>query len=1225
MSLCDDKKFAVDFTKEERLSLETDLVFGIRQMIGLPIDKSSNKEFNKAEANREKKRYKEHKKLYDYLIDSSKEYLYAINNPFVVPAEAVEMRLKWIQGVFQEAYFQSAFADPANPFMAGLNNHNEWDHGKIRYIRNKMSGWEKRAGKGGLTQYENTIKKPILVARSLDPSGYTSSFVKMTEELLDSYLQRGYGWKYSIVDPITGKKNPISLGEIDERLGQVSARGSVAELTNNENSLAPIQLMDELIHNEVRNIIPINISTDPEQFIKWRNSWAGKRFFKQMSAGESERHEIGDSDSRYVMIPLHSNDTGKKILRNYRKNQIKENILSKELDPGENENAYLVYRIPDNLDSFFKDIKKNKLITKEILEKHLLPTELEAGFFTANDHRVYKYESMDENNIVPKRKYADWTSGVKLENKTYQPLDEWMPELWETIKMQRDWYKVFFDKVLKKDTKESLEELQFYIKSFTRRAIKSGWPEEDVQELLEKINSLGGISFNIFEDDQGNFISSNMFARKASEWSYGNVKFYDIVYQTMLEKAYKVITKSYLPEIEAQLAVDENVMKSEESDSMEKAESSERISELKDKREFYEEMISNMHTRLYGKDDGDADKNEMIMSNRVLATKARTLFTDHKQRRKDREVPKEYVDQAMRALELVKLKTMLYKAIGAMHHNPKLVDWMVDHAKVAYGDVDIESGIGPIPSDQSVAKYLPERWTAENVRDSNLIWRGYKTGANLGTFTTVPNNLQRLNGVINYGYKNTYNSMRALSSRDENNVSADSIWQQVEETGVLHPGNAFVDMLTMGMTLEGDSDWKEGLMPLVDIARLFKTVVLSDWIDQSSSWDRLITNARKRSTEEAITTQELKRVKEELHRIVHGSYTKEDEKRLRKRFLDLKIGLGLKTVNRLVKWKLEWFPFAAAEEFLTMKGSEARMRAEFAHMGFINAYNHGMVYVPPDKQGWKYTDSPDAVDEARVYVYHNLFGLTKVISPKAMRGGFGGTFFQWKPYEYNQVIVEMEILRSVALSSEWVEERGWDPKYGWGSLPFRISFQIAKKVLRGGSQSARAFGFSKDQIHYWQRMFKLNKELDDKNLDRAVNFLLIRGVASVGMKLLFMKAWPYTILKSYQGLVRPFFRSKVNVRGLSGLESPLISRTLNIAIFLAILLQAMTGEEEEEFEDILRDWTPSEIVTLYLWILDFGENFWRGSKVYLPTPIDILSPGGPADEIWETVDDYLSF
>lgn len=1222
MSYCDDKKFVVDFTKEERMSLEADLVSGINDMIDIPIDKSSNKEFNKAEANKEKKRYEEHKKLYDYLIDTSIKHLYESNNPFIIPSEAVEMRLKWIQGVFQEAYFQSVFADRRNPFMSGLNNHDKWDHGKIRYIRNKIFNWEKRSEEKGLSKYENTLKKPMLVARSLDASGYVASLVKMTEELLDSYLQNGYGWKYSIVDPTTGKKNPVSLGEIDKKLGGISPRASAVGLTNNENSLAPIQLMDELTHNEVRNIIPINISTDPEQFIKWRNSWAGKRFFKQMSIGESERHEIGDSDSRYVMIPLHSNDTGKKILRNYRKNQIKENILSKELDPGENENAYLVYRIPDNLDSFFKDIKKNKLITKEILEKHLLPTELEAGFFTANDHRVYKYESMDENNIVPKRKYADWTSGVKLNDKTYQPPDEWMPELWESIKMQRDWYKVFFDKVLKKDTKKSLEELEFYIKSVKSKLIKSGWQEEDVQEIMEKINSIGGINFNIFEDAQGNFISSNMFARKASEWSYGHVKFDNIVYQTMLEKAYKVITKSYLPEIEAQLAVDENVMKSEESDSMEKAESSERISELKDKREFYEEMISNMHTRLYGKDDGDADKNEMIMSNRVLATKARTLFTDHKQRRKDRGVVKEYVDQSMRALELLKLKTMLFKVIGAMQHNPKLVDWIVDQVKAAYGDVDIKSGIGPISySDQDIAKHLPERWTAENVRDVNLIWRGLKTGANLGTFTSFANNFQRINGVINYGFIATFNSMRALSSEDKNGFKAEEIMQQVEETGVLHPGNAFVDMLTMGMDLSGDTDITEALMPLVDIARLFKTLSLSNWINQSSSWDKMIANARLRSTGEKIKVEELRKVKEELHGIVHGSYTKKDEKRLRKKFLDLKIGLTLDTINRLVKWKLEWFPFSVAEAFFTMKGSEARMRAEFAHMGFIDAYDQGRVMAPPRGE-WKYTDSPDAVDNARVYVYHNLFGLTKVIAPKGMRGGIGGTVFQWRQYDYNQIIVEMEILRSAALSPEFAQ---YNPNLGWGSLPFRISFQIAKKVLRGGFQAARAFGFSENQIHYWQRMWKLNKQLDDKNLDRAANFLMIRGLASVAMKVLFLKFMPYTAFKTGQTLIKPFFRSKTNIRGLSGLESPLISRFLTIAILVAMTREILNGEGEDEIEDFLRDWFPSEILTLYLWMADFGENFWRATRTYLPTPIKELSPGGPADEIWETVDDYLSF
>ena len=127
------------------------------------------------------------------------------------------------------------------------------------------------------------------------------------------------------------------------------------------------------------------------------------------------------------------------------------------------------------------------------------------------------------------------------------------------------------------------------------------------------------------------------------------------------------------------------------------------------------------------------------------------------------------------------------------------------------------------------------------------------------------------------------------------------------------------------------------------------------------------------------------------------------------------------------------------------------------------------------------------------------------------------------------------------------------------------------------------------------------------------------------MKVLFMKFMPYTAFKSGQSLIKPFFRSKTNIRGLSGLESPLISRSLTIAILLAMTFDLMSGEEEDEIEDFLRDWLPSEILTLYLWMANFGENFWRATRTYLPTPIKELSPGGPADQIWETVDDYLSF
>ena len=1235
MSYCDDKKFVVELTKEVRSALEADLQSGIEDMIEIPIDKSEMFiEWEgrpavdvKKSVKKEKERYDEHTKLYNYLLETSKKHLYESNNPFIIPAEAIDLRLKWIQGVFQEAYFQSTFKDRRNVYMSGLNNHVKWDAGKIRYIRHKMQGWEKHAeleGKG-LSNYENTVKKPIIVARSLDSKGYAAELVKMTEELLDSYLQRGYPWKVSIIDPITGEKNPIALDTIDRRISGISARGNVQGMTQQQSSMAAVQLSEELLHSEVRNIIPRDIPTDPKEFIKWRNSWKGKRFFEQISVGESERHEIGIDGSRYVMIPLHPDKVGKKLLRQHRKGQIKEGILSKGSDPGENENAYLVYRIPDNVGDFFDDIRKNNLITEEKLKKHLIPTELEEGLFTAQEHKVFKYEPMP-NSFAPKRKYADWRRGVQFNNQTYEPPSSWMPEMWESLKMQRDWNEIIFNKLLKNDFKEALSELQYFMKTVNNQLIKAGWNVEDIENMMERINSMGGLLYNIHEDSEGNFMTSNMYARKASKWSYGHIRFEEPIYQSMLEEAYHTIQTAYLPEMEAQLAVDYNILASEEANEAEKAESLERISEIENKKNFYEEMSANMEKRLYNESDGDADTNEMVLASRILATKARTLFTDHKQRRKDRSVNPEYVDQASRTIEIMRVRTQLLKTVMALQHNPKLAEYLVDQTKAASGDADIQAGLlGLKYGDERIAKMLPDRWDIEAVRSAGLMYRGYRSGANLGMWTSATNNMQRITGVINYGAQPVFSAMKALSYGDPvGKFTVDELREQVEETGVLHPGNAFVDMLTLGLNLGEESDWKEGVLPLIDIARLFKTLTLDKWLDQSKSWDKMISKARE-SRGESIQEEELKRVKSELYNIVHGSFkdNKREQARLEKRLLDLKLGLTQAHINRLVRWKLEYFPLTVAEPILTMKGSEERMRSEFAYMGFVEAYKQGRVNVPITTEKWKYTDSPDAVDMARLYVYMNLFGMTKVIAPKMMRGAVGGSLFQWRQYDYNEIIVEMEILRAAALSPEYAESNA---AYGWGMLPFRVGLQVAKKMIRGGTHSARLLGVPKERVLYWQKMIRMNKEHDDKNLDRATTFLLTRGLASLATKALYFKFAPYTLYRSAQVLLRTAFRDKTRVRGLMGLESPLISRALTIAIITAMAAGLMRSGEDDEIEDFIRDWLPIEILTLYLWLADFGENIYRGAKPYLPTPVRELAPGAPyMDEAYEMLDDFTSF
>ena len=81
-------------------------------------------------------------------------------------------------------------------------------------------------------------------------------------------------------------------------------------------------------------------------------------------------------------------------------------------------------------------------------------------------------------------------------------------------------------------------------------------------------------------------------------------------------------------------------------------------------------------------------------------------------------------------------------------------------------------------------------------------------------------------------------------------------------------------MLTLGMDLgQGNTtDIKEALLPLRDLALLWKATSLEGWTDQSKSWDKLISNARLRSENEKISIEELRRVKKELYEITHGEY-----------------------------------------------------------------------------------------------------------------------------------------------------------------------------------------------------------------------------------------------------------------------------------------------------------------------------------------------------------------
>ena len=1228
MSFCDDKKLAAKLSKEARSELEVNLESGISRIIEYPFDnrpnlkkelkkavKKSDKKFIQQQIINEGKRFLEHKKLFSHFFNKSIEHL---NNSsvFIVPNDFVSNRLDFIQGLFQEAYGQSTFSRKGALQLSGLNNSEKWDAGKIRYILNKVQSWEKRAEKDPyLSDYENTIKKPLLVGASLDPTGQALKLVKMTTSALDNYLQKGYSWKISIVDPITQKKNPLSLENINIEIIKASTSADVAGFDSRQNKQLAEQFSEELLHDEVRNIISRDIPTDPKQFIKWRNSWEGKQFFGYIKS-ESERHEIGESDSKYVMIPLHKESNGQKILRNYRKSQLSEGSIS--VDPSELENAFLVYRIPDNMNNFLKNIKNNKSITKELLEKDLLKNEIEEGFYTAQEHRVYKYETI-ANTDMPKRKYANWSKGVDYNGKIYDPPDAWMPGMWKAIDMQREWNELFYEKVLNVETQKINEELNTFLKGINKKLINSGWNKKDIENLIDTINLMGGMQFNLIKDSQGNFATSNSFVRKASRWSYGHVKFDNPIYQSMMEEALNSINKSYLPEIEAQLATDNFIIKSNESSLAEKAEALDSITILESKKKYYESIVENMENLLYGENSTDQDRKQMFLSSKILATKSRTLFTDNKLRRKDRSVHSEYVDQAFRANELTKLKLELFKTVLSLQHNQPLVNYLVDQVKVASGGADIEAGFMNLNySDQRISdilsKYISDI-TPEKVKQIGLIIRGYLSAANLGVWTAVTNNTQRLNKIINYGWKKTWEAMDAVKNGIDG-FTASEIREQVEETGVLHPGNAFIDMLSMNINMQVGTEWKEALAPIRDVASLWKATTLDSWLNRSNSLDNLIKRASSQVSGEKVQLEEIKRIKTELYNIVNDptKNTLKDKKRLEKRLKDLRLGLTQSGINRLINWKLQWFPLGLKNKMFTMAGTEEQMRLEVAFQGLKEAKEMGLINT--EKKNWKYTDSPEAVEMARLYVYTNLFGFTQVMNPKMFRGAVGGKAFLWRQYDYNQVILEYEMFRSAAMSPEWAAKYGEGASMG-ALIAARLPFQIGKNIIRAGTQTMRAMGMSKEQVSQLQKTMKLNPELDDKNLQRATLLMMTRGMASIASFILYTQWAPYTILREGQLLIGSMVgKNKINQRALMGFGSPLVTKTLMIATLISAIIKAIDGDDTDDFiEDVLRELPFSvELTSLFLWLYDFSGNAIKGVRPYLPSPIK---------EVAQSIDNYI--
>lgn len=123
-------------------------------------------------------------------------------------------------------------------------------------------------------------------------------------------------------------------------------------------------------------------------------------------------------------------------------------------------------------------------------------------------------------------------------------------------------------------------------------------------------------------------------------------------------------------------------------------------------------------------------------------------------------------------------------------------------------------------------------------------------------------------------------------------------------------------------------------------------------------------------------------------------------------------------------------------------------------------------------------------------------------------------------------------------------------------------------------------------------------------VDAFTNLFLTRGVAGLIATFMYYSSDIYGALKTIQKLGDVIgARNPLNQRALFGLASPLLSRSVHAGMFalLAMNLLPFGADEDDVLEDIVRDYAPAFIFTMFLLIMDFEENFKRGIKTWLPS------------------------
>jgi len=741
---------------------------------------------------------------------------------------------------------------------------------------------------------------------------------------------------------------------------------------------------------------------------------------------------------------------------------------------------------------------------------------------------------------------------------------------WDTVYRYRGIYDDIFTDVEKRVQKFTAKMTKMHNMMRSELAAK-GMTVDEIDDFFEEFEAIGGIRSKLWTSPDGSMWSINSFLQKRSR-NYSPSMYSTQVLDEMIDAKIRELKLSRI-DIESKEGVTEDEIQ--------------QVDDATSHLELIRDSIL---------EDPDPESvNRLVNGERLVHMKHLTDWTDMTKRRKDGDVPYDYLKHTYMIIArndlMVDAMESMYKLSKQEKNVPRgTMDYMINRLKMGVGDPDTRATglFGTDRGHRKIANLLNNRvpkslrlgmtFTPQSV-EKLVKWIGaIPTMRFLGASSAVGNRTQIVNMIIAEGF-GTWSQARKLLADPDFKETADKI---IANTGVLNLLTMFKDI----MLQDGELDfWDFGFYPgtiiptknMADFVRLLSkgrdAFIKGKDNDMTKFLQTLWKKSQGKTRDELAYLLTLEENRHKMNKDVEkkaGAFydlltsTEEESKNkalMEARFKKLVGQISESKLKKMVSWKLSYWWEGAGKKVFTFTAGEQQLRAETAMMAILGGYRRGLLGGVSDDIKGEDADifmSDKAVKLARDAVYNTQFGMTPVYLGELFNG-LGRAIWQYKSYPTQQMAHDYKVFQKFSLGSNSHSESVW-----------RVIKAISKTTYNQADKWTGGLG--KAVLGMERPTYDPKDEQLDHEALAVARLLFTRGVASTVASAASVVPLIPMILRvvGAQGFSWSLMRSAENP------AFGMLARTLTWGT-----LMAMGADDDDKLEDLLGS---AQYLLLPVWI-----------------------------------------